>query len=329
MVAPKKPVANKKPTPRKPRAKKPTEEVKATNGLVSHVSVETLIEDAPESERVINSPEYQQAERKLNHERALAIINGATHLTEKQRLFIVEYTKSCNGTKAALAAGYSKSTAKQMGVENLSKPSIKDVLDQITNDRASRGLLDGDLLMEIWQDRTLADPNSISQYRRVACRFCYGEGFRYQMTPSEYERALEDHAKMNEKRAKDELPELPFDPKGGIGYNGTRDPHPDCPECWGEGVGRLHFGDTRKLSKEDRRLYAGAKKTKDGVEVMMHSQPDSEDKTAKALGLYKDKVEVALPSDLTPEKLSEKFADAIAIAQARQAKIAEERAGNG
>lgn len=46
-------------------------------------------------------------------------------LTPKQQVFISEYLKSFNATAAALAAGYSEKTARQVGSENLSKPDIK------------------------------------------------------------------------------------------------------------------------------------------------------------------------------------------------------------
>lgn len=47
-----------------------------------------------------------------------------SELTDKQRLFIAEYLVDCNATRAAIAAGYSEETARQMGSENLSKPDI-------------------------------------------------------------------------------------------------------------------------------------------------------------------------------------------------------------
>ena len=45
-------------------------------------------------------------------------------LTAKQQRFVDEYLKDLNATQAAIRAGYSKSTARQMGAENLSKPVI-------------------------------------------------------------------------------------------------------------------------------------------------------------------------------------------------------------
>ncbi|KKM04243.1 hypothetical protein LCGC14_1766220 [marine sediment metagenome] len=45
-------------------------------------------------------------------------------LTAKQQRFIEEYPINFNGTQAAIRAGYSKKTARQMGSENLSKPYL-------------------------------------------------------------------------------------------------------------------------------------------------------------------------------------------------------------
>lgn len=47
-------------------------------------------------------------------------------LTEKQKAFCVYYCKNgWNGTQAAISAGYSECTAKEMASENLTKPNIQ------------------------------------------------------------------------------------------------------------------------------------------------------------------------------------------------------------
>ncbi|NRS20604.1 terminase small subunit [Brevibacillus sp. HB1.4B] len=46
-------------------------------------------------------------------------------LTEKQRLFVLEYLRDFNATRAAMAVGYSKKTAHVIGWENLRKPNIQ------------------------------------------------------------------------------------------------------------------------------------------------------------------------------------------------------------
>lgn len=50
-------------------------------------------------------------------------------MTNKQRIFIDEYLKSLNATKAAIRAGYSEKTAYSIGQENLKKPDIKSEID--------------------------------------------------------------------------------------------------------------------------------------------------------------------------------------------------------
>ena len=51
-------------------------------------------------------------------------------LTDKMKRFCDEYLIDFNATQAAIRAGYSEKTAKVIGAENLSKPSIKEYLDK-------------------------------------------------------------------------------------------------------------------------------------------------------------------------------------------------------
>lgn len=50
-------------------------------------------------------------------------------LTAKQAKFVDSYVELGNATKAALAAGYAKRSARQVGAQNLSKHDIKDAID--------------------------------------------------------------------------------------------------------------------------------------------------------------------------------------------------------
>ena len=49
-------------------------------------------------------------------------------MTAKQRRYVKEYCLDFNGTRAAIAAGYSKKTARQIGSENLTKPAIQGAI---------------------------------------------------------------------------------------------------------------------------------------------------------------------------------------------------------
>lgn len=51
-------------------------------------------------------------------------INKDTGLTDKQEKFCQEYLIDLNGTQAAIRAGYSKKTAKQVASENLTKLDV-------------------------------------------------------------------------------------------------------------------------------------------------------------------------------------------------------------
>lgn len=62
-------------------------------------------------------------------------------LTPKQKAFAEAYIQTGNASEAARQAGYSGKTARQMGTENLSKPSIsayiKERMDEIDRQRVA------------------------------------------------------------------------------------------------------------------------------------------------------------------------------------------------
>jgi phage terminase small subunit len=51
-------------------------------------------------------------------------------LTAKQQCFIDEYLIDLNATQAAIRAGYSEHTARDIGCENLAKPNIADAIQK-------------------------------------------------------------------------------------------------------------------------------------------------------------------------------------------------------
>jgi phage terminase small subunit len=51
-------------------------------------------------------------------------------LTAKQKKFADNYIKTGNATQSAIDAGYKKSSAQQIGSENLLKPVIKSYIDE-------------------------------------------------------------------------------------------------------------------------------------------------------------------------------------------------------
>ena len=71
-------------------------------------------------------------------------------LTNKQKVFCEECQIDLNATQAAIRAGYSEKTARQMGAENLSKPVIQKYIQEQMEQRAERLQISADdVLREI------------------------------------------------------------------------------------------------------------------------------------------------------------------------------------
>lgn len=76
-------------------------------------------------------------------------------MTAKQQKFVDQYIKFGNAKQAALEAGYSPKTAKQMGVENLSKPYLKAAIDE---------------RMKAMEDDTIAKATEVLEYFTTVLR---------------------------------------------------------------------------------------------------------------------------------------------------------------
>lgn len=120
-----------------------------------------------------------------------------------------------------------------------------------------------------------ADPNEISQYRRVNCRYCWGFGHQYQWRDAVEFGEAEAEAKAKEKPT-------PRD-DGGYGYNQTLDPNPDCPRCNGEGRGEAVFADTRDIEGDAIHLLHGVKLGKFGIEILTADKDSARKELARLI----------------------------------------------
>lgn len=139
-----------------------------------------------------------------------------------------------------------------------------------------------------------AEAREISEIHIDCCRYCWGRGHRYQETPSEREQRYANYQRqIAEVRAKDDAKPIPeFDDLGGLGFNALRAPNPRCPECFGRGVKQEIFHDTRGLSPAARALYAGVKRTKEGLEVKTHSKERALEMLTRHVGGFAEKHEL-------------------------------------
>ena len=212
-------------------------------------------------------------------------------MTPKQERFVQEYLIDLNATQAAIRAGYSEKTAEIIGFENLRKPNIAKLIEQSRSNLAKEAQIDAVQVLKQYQDIATCDPNEIVQARREACRYCWGKDHRYQFTQGEFEAYVENHRLQCEEAEKEKKDAQPFDPKGGTGFNPKRDPNPDCPECFGDGRLSVYIADTRKLSKQAKRLFAGIKQTREGIEVKLNDQTAALTNIGKHLGMFIERVE--------------------------------------
>ncbi|EMZ3531639.1 terminase small subunit [Enterobacter hormaechei subsp. hoffmannii] len=198
-------------------------------------------------------------------------------LTAQQRLFVAEYLKDGNATQAAIRAGYSKKSAEQIGYQLLQKTSVAQAIARQQKASIARTLGGADeVLAQMWQLATF-DANQLSQYRRGACRYCWGFGHQYQWR---------DMVEFEEKRleALERKSREPAD-VGGYGYDHNCEPNPACPRCNGDGIGQPYFPDTRKLPAVSRLAYSGVKVGKNGVEITAISRERMFEAVMKRLGL--------------------------------------------
>jgi phage terminase small subunit len=82
-----------------------------------------------------------------------------TKLTRKQAAFVAEYLVDLNAAQAAIRAGYSVATAREIGCENLAKPYIASAIQEAMKERSDRTQINADYvlsrLVEIDQMDTL------------------------------------------------------------------------------------------------------------------------------------------------------------------------------
>lgn len=188
---------------------------------------------------------------------AVAIVAGSTQMDA--------YRKAYGITKAK------DSTIRSDAARAMANPIIRNRIEQLREKSAARvGFGRDDVIRHLVEIAT-ADPNELTQYRRENCRHCHGKNFAYRwINEDEF---MESVAKAEAKNlaAKTKRLDVPKN-TGGYGFRKTDRPNPACPHCCGEGVGRDFFLDTRTLSPGAKRLFAGVRRTKDGLEVKVRDQ---------------------------------------------------------
>lgn len=90
-----------------------------------------------------------------------------TKVTAKEEIFCQKYIKYLNKTKAALLAGYSKRSAKEIGYENFTKPHIQARICEIRQEiKEELGIDDHSVLTELaalsyWNIKDFVSDNNV------------------------------------------------------------------------------------------------------------------------------------------------------------------------
>lgn len=171
------------------------------------------------------------------------------------------------------------------------------------------------VLQDAWEVAN-ADPSELITHRRLNCRYCHGVGHKYRWRDEaefweELGRVGQVIESWNPKRGKP--PELPTD-EGGYGWKRLAPPSPECPKCEGEGLEESRVADIRTLSGPARRLFAGVKVKKDGIEVLMRDKEAARALLAKHVGMIDDTVRVKGALGIVPvQSVTPEVAAAIAL----------------
>jgi len=218
-------------------------------------------------------------------------------LTDLKKRFVVEYPIDSNGTQAAIRAGYSPTSASQQASALMTDPEVLTAIFERQVEIARAASLSVEWVLNQWRDIASADPNDLIWVEAQSCRHCHGVNHQYQWTQFEYDRVVRaalDHTcgSKCEQPCHRSIPPLAI---GGFGFDPHTPPHEACPACHGDGEERVGLADTRRARGPARRLYAGVKKTKDGIEIKMRDQDKALDNIAKFLGMVVNKNEVSGP----------------------------------
>ncbi len=195
-------------------------------------------------------------------------------ISDQQAKFAMLVAQGKKPTEAYRLAGYEGqgATANSNASRMLRNARVYRAISYFRNQYQKRYTADLDLLVSQLMAIVQADPNQLAQFRRVNCRYCWGENHLYQW------RDIAEFDKAAAQASRDGKPEPEY---GGLGFVDNAIPNPDCPKCCGEGTGQLYMADTTLLDGDARQLYAGAKLGKFGVEILL------EDKAAARRELIK------------------------------------------
>ncbi len=205
-------------------------------------------------------------------------------LTSLERAFVDAYSLCHNAALAYRIAAHNPNAPSSRGSQMMRIARVQTALSAVVENASEAAAFAAQQVIDECVALARADSREIVSIKARSCRYCHGVDHLYQHTPSEQ---AQRRAVWETRKAANPDKVGPFDEQGGIGYNPVKNPpDPDCPECFGEGVTQVKIADTSTLTPDGVRLYAGAKQTRHGIEVAMHSKLHALDKLGEYYKLF-------------------------------------------
>lgn len=170
--------------------------------------------------------------------------------------------------------------------------------------------LEGKAVLDRLAQIAFANITEVVKVRRVNCRHCWGKKFKYQYTPGEYDQMCVDSFIDAQNKKTEAAWTKPPVPEGGLKFDATRKPHPDCPECRGEGYAETFIEDFDKISDDVKPLIASVENTKYGLKVTFHSQTQALETLAKCFGLLQPDVAMTFIQQMMPQPVESEIFEA-------------------
>lgn len=114
-------------------------------------------------------------------------------MTAKQMRFCDEYLIDLNATQAAIRAGYSKKTATVIGAENLTKPYIREYIDQRLAEK---------------EEALIAKQDEVMKYLTSVMRREKTESVVVTLSKEETKYVRDDEGTMRKQTVKEEIPKI-------------------------------------------------------------------------------------------------------------------------
>lgn len=209
---------------------------------------------------------------------------------DKREVFIRQYLIHKNQSRAYREAGYAVGSGLHQSAHQLFISTYVQARLAEEREKLLSGLdVDVEQVFARFKAIAFGDAAAITEYVISACRYCHGVDHHYQWrTEREFNDATAEAIREADRTGKNAV--WP-NHKGGFGFTSNLLPHPDCPECDGDGRPRVRFKDTRLMTDEERALFAGVKQTQHGIEFKFNDQVAALKELAEHLQFYRKRDE--------------------------------------